>query len=97
MNYSVAVNSHQADIERGRSKPTPEPDLVQSAYEDQVALLYKELCAGMSAIGGIPSAADEQQCLKRFKTGLILAQRARELALSAFPPPISPVARAIAT
>ena len=73
----------------GMDKPTPEPDLVQSAYEDQVQVLYKELCLGMSAVGGIPSAAAEQQCLQRFKTGLFFARRARELALSVLPPPIS--------
>lgn len=70
-------------------KSTPEPDLVQSAYEDQVELLYKELCAGLNAVGGIPSPVDEQQCLARFKLGLTLARRARELALSALPPAIS--------
>jgi hypothetical protein len=72
--------------------PTPEPVLVQSAYEDQVKLLYKELCVGLSAIGGVPSAGEEQQCLQRFKTGLGLARRAKELALTAFPPPVPTVA-----
>ena len=91
---SAVVNFHQPDAV---AKPTAEPDIVQSAYECQVTLLYRELCAGLSAVGGIPSTADEQQCLQRFKTGLIVARRARELALSALAPAISTVARPPAT
>ena len=69
-------------------KPAPETDLIESAYEDQVQLLYKALCVGLNAVGGIPTPADEQQCLARFKLGLTLARRARELALSAVSPAV---------
>ena len=60
-----------------------EADLIDSAYEDEIKLLYKNLLGGLSADGGQSSPGDEQQCLQRFKAGLTLARRARELALSA--------------
>jgi hypothetical protein len=66
--------------------PTSELDLVQSAYEDQVRLLYKQLCFELNSIGGFPSAADEQRAMQHFKLGLALARRAKDLALSAVPP-----------
>jgi hypothetical protein len=69
--------------------PLSEADLVESAFEDEVKLLYKNLCVGLNGVGGVPRPADEQQCLQRFKTGLTLARRARELALSAVTPAAS--------
>jgi hypothetical protein len=69
--------------------PVSEADLVESAFEDEVKLLYKNLCVGLNDVGGVPRPADEQQCLQRFKTGLTLARRARELALSAVTPAAS--------
>ncbi len=64
-------------------KPTPEADLIESAYADLVKVLYKTLFNSLQDSGGIPSPGIEQQCLEHFSTGLNLARRARELALKA--------------
>jgi hypothetical protein len=66
--------------------PVSEADLVEAAFEDEVKLLYTKLCVGLNDVGGVPRPAEEQQCLQRFKLGLTLARRARELALSAVEP-----------
>jgi hypothetical protein len=60
-----------------------EADLIETAYEDQVKVLYKNLFTGLQDGGRDPTPDVEQQCVQQFTMGLRLARRARELALSA--------------
>ena len=71
-----------------------EAELVDSAYADEVKLLFKTLVGELTGRGGVPGPNEEQQCLQRFKAGLALARRARELALSAIAPAAAPRASA---
>jgi len=71
-----------------------EAELVDSAYADQVKLLFKTLVGELTGRGGVPGPNEEQQCLQRFKAGLALARRARELTLSAIAPAAAPRASA---
>lgn len=77
-------------------KPTPEADLIESAYADLVKVLYKTLFNSLQDGGSNPSPGAEQQCLEHFSTGLKLARRARELALKASTAPsVSLIAMAV--
>ena len=59
-----------------------EADAIESAYSDHVEILYKNLVGCLMDSGGALTPGAELQCIQRFTTGLNLARRARELALT---------------
>lgn len=58
----------------------PDQQLIQSAYEDAVKRLYAALFDGYAAAGGV--AAQEQQANQNFTTGVSLARRSRDRAIT---------------
>ncbi|WP_026605572.1 hypothetical protein [Methylocapsa acidiphila] len=59
----------------------PEAAAIEAAYEDQVKTLYKVLVANL--IDEPDSQESDQLSVDKFKVGLRIAKRARELALNA--------------
>jgi hypothetical protein len=55
---------------------------IETAYGEHVETLYKNLVMCLLDSGPAPSPGAEQQCIRHFTTGLNLARRARELALT---------------
>jgi hypothetical protein len=58
----------------------PDQQLVQSAYEDAIKGLYAKLFDGYASAGG--DQALEKQADQNFSTGVILARRSRDRAVS---------------
>jgi hypothetical protein len=82
-------------IRPAMANPTSDADYIEAAYEDQIRVLYKNLCTALEDGGGNPSSNLQQQCLQRFNTGLRLARLARQLALSASAPAPASFAAAV--
>jgi hypothetical protein len=59
-----------------------EADAIETAYGEHLETLYKNLVMCLLDSGPAPSSGAEQQCIRHFTTGLNLARRARELALT---------------
>ena len=59
-----------------------EADAIETAYQDHIAILYKNLVSCLMDSDTGPSPGAEQQCIQHFTTGLNLARRAKELALN---------------
>ena len=55
-------------------------NLIQSAYEDTIKLLYSRLVDGYAAAGGDPSLV--QQADQRFVTGVGFARSSRDRAIA---------------
>lgn len=55
----------------------PEVEAIEAAYQDQIKLLFKVL------LNAVTTREPDKQAMARFKTGLDLARRAREMALAA--------------
>lgn len=53
----------------------PDVAAIEEAYQDQLKLLFKVL------LNAVTTHQPDEQALERFKTGLDLARRAREMAL----------------
>jgi hypothetical protein len=66
----------------GMAQANPEADAIETAYEDHIAILYKNLVSCLMDSDTEPSPGGEQQCIQHFTTGLNLARRAKELALN---------------
>jgi hypothetical protein len=62
----------------------PEASAIEAAYGDEIKVLFRALKD--SLIGEPHSHETDQQALGRFKEGLNVAKRARQLALSAAAP-----------
>jgi hypothetical protein len=58
----------------------PDQQLIQSAYEDAIRKLYADLFDAYAASGG--EQAQEQQADQNFSTGVTLARRSRDRAIS---------------
>jgi hypothetical protein len=58
---------------------TPEVGAVESAYQDQIKLLFSTLCTNLSQQP--VTHQTDQQCVDRFTAGFQVAKRARVLAL----------------
>ena len=58
----------------------PDQQLIQSAYEDAIRKLYATLFDGYAAAGG--DHAQEQQADQNFSTGVTVARRSRDRAIS---------------
>ena len=64
--------------------PTPtsaETKAIEEAYADQVKLLYKVLVSNL--IDAPAAGTTEQKCVDRFRAGLKMSRRGRDLALNA--------------
>jgi len=66
----------------GMAQANPEADAIETAYENRIAILYKNLVSCLMDSDAEPSPGGEQQCIQHFTTGLNLARRAKELALN---------------
>jgi len=66
----------------GMPEANSEVDAIETAYGEHVETLYKNLVMCLLDGGPAPGPGAEQQCIRHFTTGLNLARRARELALT---------------
>ncbi len=66
----------------GMPEANSEANAIETAYGEHVETLYKNLVMCLLDSGPAPSPGAEQQCIRHFTTGLNLARRARELALT---------------
>ena len=63
---------------------SPETAAIEAAYRTQVELLFKSLITNLG--DQVVSHQSDQQSLDKFKVGLNIAKRAKQLALSAVAP-----------
>jgi len=63
---------------------SPETAAIEAAYRAQVELLFKSLITNLG--DQVVSHQSDQQSLDKFKAGLNIAKRARQLALNAVAP-----------
>jgi hypothetical protein len=63
---------------------SPETAAIEAAYRAQVELLFKSLITNLG--DQVVSHQSDQQSLDKFKVGLNIAKRARQLALNAIGP-----------
>jgi len=66
---------------------SPEAAAIEAAYRAQVELLFKSLVTNLG--DQVVSHQSDQQSLDKFKAGLNIAKRARQLALNAVAPALA--------
>jgi len=66
---------------------SPEAAAIEAAYRAHVELLFKSLVTNLG--DQVVSHQSDQQSLDKFKAGLNIAKRAKQLALNAFAPALA--------
>jgi len=66
---------------------SPETAAIEAAYRAQVEMLFKSLVTNLG--DQVVSHQSDQQSLDKFKAGLNIAKRARQLALNAVAPALA--------
>jgi hypothetical protein len=81
MQYQRKKSSAMGEENVPNENGGPEAQAIDAAYADHLMLLFKVLTTNLADKG--TSHQSEQQCVDKFKAGLELAKRARQLALGA--------------